>query len=174
MIWSKLSSSSFFSVAHILIISGRVPKIDITFIFRVPCWRGLDPWLRDWVSRRARGKNRNLGQRKDHPAAFGQITAVLLADFVEKAPGEDEQVVGGIIAIEDRAGKNLEMRFWRIKPGLRGGVVDHVVEVIMADAAILDHGVGAARGAIAGDPLSLAAQFAEQFDQPVAVSSNGV
>ncbi len=29
---SKFSSSSFFSVDHILIISGRVPKIDITFI----------------------------------------------------------------------------------------------------------------------------------------------
>src|SRR3978361_1391601 len=100
MTWSKFSSSSFFSVAHILIISGRVPKIDITFIcvFRAGF---VEPSLRDWVSRRARGKNRNLGQRKDHPAAFGQIIAVLLADFIEETPGENQQVVRRIITIEN-------------------------------------------------------------------------
>src|SRR5947207_200590 len=128
MTWSKFSSSSFLSVAHILIISGRVPKIDITFIrvFRTGC---VERWLRNPVSRRGRRKNRNLGQGKYHPAAFGQIARISFANFVEEAPGEDQEIVRSIAAIEDRAGENLEMRFRRAIARLRRRVVDHVVKM---------------------------------------------
>src|SRR4051812_33758381 len=138
MMWSKLSSSSFFRVAHILIISGRVPKIDITFMCLLPYWP-CEPSRRGSTVAGRRGENRNFRQRQDHAPALGEIVSVLLADLIEKTPGKDQQVIRRVGALQDRAWKNLEMRFRRVEPGLCRRIVDHVVEMIVADSAILNH-----------------------------------
>src|SRR5258708_12833506 len=90
MMCSKLSASSFFSVDHILIISGRVPKIETTFI------SGSEGRTRDrsedvlgcGVERHA-----NIGQRHQEAAALTQIVAAFRGNLVEEPPPENPTII---------------------------------------------------------------------------------
>src|SRR5258708_15450770 len=90
MMCSKLSASSFFSVDHILIISGRVPKIETTFI------SGSEGRTRDrsedvlgcGVERHA-----NIGQRHQEAAALTQIVAAFRGNLVEERPRENQKII---------------------------------------------------------------------------------
>src|SRR6185503_20230261 len=118
MMWSKFSSSSLFRVDHSLIISGRVPKMDITFIraslFYVPGFRGQPRSrpLQGHAGQRVQDQA-HVRQRHDHAPAALQVVAAALGDLGEVAPGEYQQVIGRVL-LQRGVGAYLEVRARRV------------------------------------------------------------
>ena len=79
----------------------------------------------------------DVRQRYDHAPTAVEVRATLLRDFVEIAPGENEQIVRRRFG-KHGVGTYQEMRSWGIEAMLRRRVVDHVLHVIVSDVAVLD------------------------------------
>ena len=60
---------------------------------------------------------------------------------------------------------DLQVRSGRVEARLGWRVVDHVVEMFLAEPAILEHRIRSARSTVACNGVALAAQFLQQFEQ---------
>src|SRR4051812_35094576 len=96
------------------------------------------------------GYQPDIRQRHYHAAAAVEVKPALLCNFIEIAPGEYKQIVGRIF-LEYRVWPDQKMRSRRVEAVFCRSVIDHVIEMVVRNIAVLNDCISASRGAIAGD-----------------------
>ena len=107
-----------------------------------------------------------LGDRDDELAAPVADVLHLVGDFFFEVPGEDEEVVGlGLFDVVD--GVDGDGGAGGVAAVFVGVHIDGVVEVVGADAAVVEEGVAFAGGAVADDGFAVGLDLDEEGEEVV-------